>query len=635
MIGRLIHNYRVEELLGEGGMGTVYRAADTLLQRPVALKALHPHLMRDTTFFERFRNEAVVSARLNHPNVATLYNFIKDGDDNFMVMEFVDGANLEQLLRTQERFSVENAVRLITQALPGLHHAHRKEILHRDIKPANLMLTREGNVKLMDFGIARLVGSERLTRLNRVMGTLEYIAPEILDGGEPSVQSDLYAVGILLYELLSGKMPFTAMTDSTLIHQILNQKPVSIREHVADMPIALANILEKLLQKKPEKRYDNANDLRLALAAVVPPGPLDWVHFQSPVRAAVKPPKPSAATADKPVVAPSRLVGGAASGERRWPTLAFGGVLLEKIKHLNFEKNTIDWAGLRTKILTLEGLILLGALLLSLGIVGAGVWMKGEVPSEAVALQGGGSAASANVLPLESAEAKSTEDEHSEVPENRTNPVVYETGTPNYPVTKFPPKEARPAEREKSTEPKKSSPKDREPTSREPKEAPAEPKQEAPKKEAPIAAKGDETPARFEEVKLPAPEKTTPARTRSVELRGESFPVAFNETVTSDEVNRSGGTVWLRTLAPVVVDGTTVIEAGARVRGRVADVRSSASGSRAYLAVQFEAVEAVNGQWVSIRFPEYSNKANDRVTFERNRRVNDIRVYRTSLVFKQ
>ena len=634
MIGRLIHNYRVEELLGEGGMGTVYRAADTLLQRPVALKALHPHLMRDTTFFERFRNEAVVSARLNHPNVATLYNFIKDGDDNFMVMEFVDGANLEQLLRKLGRFSVENAVRLITQALPGLHHAHRKEILHRDIKPANLMLTREGNVKLMDFGIARLVGSERLTRLNRVMGTLEYIAPEILDGGEPSVQSDLYAVGILLYELLSGKMPFTATTDSTLIHQILNQKPVSIREHVADLPKEVEGALEKLLQKKPEKRYENANDLRLALTAIVPPGPLDWTHFQSPARAAVKLPKPSAATADKPVVSPSRLVGGAASGGRRWPSFAFGVGFLGKIKSLNFEKNKLGWAKIRKKTLTLEGLILLGALLLSLGIVGAGVWMKDDAPTGAAASREGGSGTGESTLPTGGNEEQRATNEGSEVPLDQPNSIVYETGAPNYPVTKFPPKEVPPAERERSTEPKKTPPKEREQVPRETKEVPTEPKQEVPQKEEPIAAK-EESPARFEEVKVPTSEKTTPARTRSVELRGESFPVAFNETITSDEVNRSGGTVWLRTLAPVVVDGTTVIEAGARVRGRVADVRSSSNASRAYLAVQFEAVEAVNGQWVSIRFPEYSNKANDRVTFERNRRVNDVRVYRTSLVFKQ
>src|SRR6218665_3223890 len=162
MIGQKIQNYNVEELLGEGGMGTVYRATDTLLQRSVAIKILHPHLVRDTTFFERFRNEAILSAKLNHSNVAVLYNFLRDRNDNFMVMEFVDGMTLEKLLKQNGRLPLESVLKIMMQTLDGLHHAHEKGILHRDIKPANLMLTRDGIVKLMDFGIARMVGSQRL-----------------------------------------------------------------------------------------------------------------------------------------------------------------------------------------------------------------------------------------------------------------------------------------------------------------------------------------------------------------------------------------------------------------------------------------------------------------------------------------
>jgi serine/threonine protein kinase len=177
MLGRIIHTYRIEELLGEGGMGTVYRAVDTVLGRDVAIKALHPALLRQSAFLERFRSEARVLARLNHPNIAVLHNFIEAGDDLFMVMEYVEGLTLEALLRRRGKLRPEEAVPLIRQALEGLQHAHRRGILHRDLKPANLMLTPEGLVKVMDFGIAKVAGAQRLTQANHLVGTLEYLAP--------------------------------------------------------------------------------------------------------------------------------------------------------------------------------------------------------------------------------------------------------------------------------------------------------------------------------------------------------------------------------------------------------------------------------------------------------------------------
>ncbi len=591
MIGRIIQNYRVEELLGEGGMGTVYRATDTLLQRPVALKMLHTHLLRDTTFFERFRNEAVLSARLNHPHVATLYNFIKDRDDNFMVMELVDGATLEELLRKQGRFSVENAVRVIIQALDGLNHAHRKNILHRDIKPANLMLTREGSVKLMDFGIARLVGSERLTRVNRVMGTLEYMAPEILDGGDPSEQSDLYAVGVLLYELLSGKMPFAAGTDSTLINHILTRKPIPIREHLGVIPKALDEILEKLLQKNPEKRYASATELRQALVTLVAPGFLHWQEFQEPRSAA--PARQATRTADKPRLEPTRLAGTPAETYYQ-----------------------ARWLNLKGKALSLEGLILLGALLLAGGIVGAGFWTTDPLPP-------GSTTGTDSTLARKNMDMATSMDDDT-LPQ-RTQPeptaIRYET-RPNYPVPTLPGETTPP--KSKTETPKKQKP-----------DAPAK---EEDRSQTPPQTR-EEEPVIIEESRKIEEEKPAPAkpvsRTVSVELRNETFPVEFTETVSSDQENRSGSTVWLRTGAPVVVNGTTVVEAGARVRGRITEARAATNSQRAYLAVRFEAVEAVNGQWISIRFPEYSSKDSKRVVFERNRRVNDVRVVRTSLLFKQ
>jgi eukaryotic-like serine/threonine-protein kinase len=601
MIGRVIQNYRIEELLGEGGMGTVYRATDTLLQRPVALKMLHTHLLRDVTFFERFRNEAVLSARLNHPNVATLYNFIKDRDDSFMVMEFVDGATLEQLRQKQGRFSLENAVRTIVQALEGLGHAHRKEILHRDIKPANLMLTREGCVKLMDFGIARLVGSERLTRVNRVMGTLEYMAPELLDGGDPSVQSDLYAAGVLLYELLSGQMPFKPGTDSTLITHILSHKPIPIGEHTVGLPKAIEDILDKLLQKKPERRYQSASELRLALAGLVAPGPLDWQQFQQPGAAQI--PKPATAVPPKPKLEPTRLAG--------WPAQGYAK----------------RWAAIKGNVVSQEGLILLGALLLAFGILLTGFWMASPEAE---------STRPSQVLPyLDSlvvqADNKDSKADLPPEPVQRTA-ILYDTRLPNYTASPQPRSAELPRSKEGPTP--KQAPRPQSPDTRDQQEEPTDTEEKLPalKEEEKAVSREENT---EKPTKEPAPTSRSEPRTVAVELHNETFAVEFSESISSEQTSRVGGTIWLRVQTPVVINGTTVIASDARVRGRITDARSGTLTQRAYLAVQFEAVQAVNGQWISIRFPEYSNKASDRVLFERGRRVNGVRVVRTSLVMRQ
>jgi serine/threonine protein kinase len=189
-----------------------------------------------------------------------LYNLLQDRTDNLMVMEYINGLTLDKLVKKQGKLPVELAERIVMQALDGLYHAHQKGILHRDIKPANLMLTQEGVVKLMDFGIARLVGSQRLTRADRVVGTLEYMAPELLDRVEPPVQSDLYAVGVLLYELLSEKMPFEATTDSTLINQILNKAPISLRSRMVELPKLLEAVLEKLFAHYDAHKFNFRED---------------------------------------------------------------------------------------------------------------------------------------------------------------------------------------------------------------------------------------------------------------------------------------------------------------------------------------------------------------------------------------
>lgn len=574
MIGRTIQNYRIEELLGEGGMGTVYRATDTLLHRPVAVKMLHPHLLRDSTFMERFRNEAVLSAQLNHPNVSTLYNLLQDRTDNFMVMELVDGITLEKLLAKEGKLPLETAVRIVIQALDGLQHAHYKNILHRDIKPANLMLTREGSVKLMDFGIARMVGSQRLTRADRVVGTLEYMAPELLNGADPSVQSDLYAVGILLYELLSGKMPFETTTDNTLINQILNKKPIPLRSRIPNLPKPLEEVLEKLLQKKPEKRYEKARELRQALATIVLPGPINSQIFE-PKSNSIPATRLADIKTEKPPVGPTRLA--TAPNEP-----------------------TTRQAQLKENLLSLEGLILMGAVVVSVVIIG--FWMMSSSDSikeqekhiarDTVQQQ----IISAGNLKKDTIPSFSQSQQLAVVssPQTETSePIVRQPepveNRPQKPITKKPPlkneeeklQEVNPPKEEKETKPVE--------------------KAEPPK----------------------------PVRTMTVDLRSESFSVEFAQTVSSEA--SEGQTVWLKTVSPIVVDGTIVVQLGAKVRAKITDARSAGNSQKALLALRFEAVEAVNGQWIPIKFPEYSDKSSDQVVFQQGRRVNNVRTVRTTL----
>lgn len=264
----MTRNYQIQNLIGEGGMGVVYKATDTTLERTVAIKILHNHLIKDPVFYERFRNEAVLLARLNHPNVTTLYNFSSEEDQRFMVMEYVEGITLEQLLKQEKVLPSETVVRIISSAANGLQHAHEKGILHRDIKSSNIMISEKGEIKLMDFGIAKMKGSASLTRVGSIIGTLEYMAPELLSGSAPSVASDLYAMGVVMYELLTGKLPFEGNTEASLINSIVHQKPLPLRTYTTGIPKELEDILENLLKKKPEKRVAGAEELKTLLQKV-------------------------------------------------------------------------------------------------------------------------------------------------------------------------------------------------------------------------------------------------------------------------------------------------------------------------------------------------------------------------------
>lgn len=258
MTGTTLQNYYIESLLGEGGMGRVYKATDTVLGRQVAIKSLNTALTIQPSFLERFKNEAKTLARLAHPNIAVLYNYLKEGNDYYMVMEYVEGENLDELTKRNKTLPCEVIIPLMVQALEGLEHAHKKGVLHRDIKPANLMLTPENMVKLMDFGIAKVSDSAKLTQTSRIIGTLEFLAPELIEGNEPSPASDIYAAGVTMYEMLTGKLPFAGKSDYMLMQEIVKEKPAAPVNFNTNTPAALSDIILKALEKKPGDRFESA-----------------------------------------------------------------------------------------------------------------------------------------------------------------------------------------------------------------------------------------------------------------------------------------------------------------------------------------------------------------------------------------
>jgi len=225
MVGETLGKYRIVEKIGRGGMGIVYRAVDETLDRQVAIKVISPELVEDD-LVRRFRAEAVTLARVNHPNIATVYELFRD-DERLLL---VSGQTFEQLLDRSGPLPVERAASLTGQILDALGHAHRAGIVHRDLKPANLMLTDAGIVKVMDFGIARVSGTERMTTDGLMVGTPAYMAPEQVRSEDVDGRTDLYAVGVIFYRLVTGKLPFKADTAVAMIHSQLNDQPTPALE---------------------------------------------------------------------------------------------------------------------------------------------------------------------------------------------------------------------------------------------------------------------------------------------------------------------------------------------------------------------------------------------------------------------
>ncbi|MFC1628134.1 serine/threonine-protein kinase [Gemmatimonadota bacterium] len=268
MIGKTIDRYKIVDKLGEGGMGSVWKAEDSKLNRLVALKTLSPHLAEDVEARERFTREAQAASALNHPNITTIYDLLDADDQHFICMEYVEGKTLREMVESG-RVGVKKAVDIILHAAEALEAAHRKGILHRDIKSANIMVSMEGNVKVMDFGLAHLEGRSQLTRTGTTMGTLAYSSPEQVTGAPVDNRSEIYSLGVVFYELLTGILPFTAASEAETLYAILNDEPQRISNLGLDLPKDVEAVVEQMLQKDPSRRYGSCEELIEDLQALI------------------------------------------------------------------------------------------------------------------------------------------------------------------------------------------------------------------------------------------------------------------------------------------------------------------------------------------------------------------------------
>jgi serine/threonine-protein kinase len=258
----LNERYELLEQLGKGGMAVVYRARDKMLERLVAVKVLREDYSSDPAFQQRFRQEAKAAANLSHPNIVTVHDFGLDSGQLFIVMEHVPGTDLKSLVRQRGRFTPEEGIPLLVQACAGIGYAHRAGLVHCDVKPHNILVTPDMRLKVGDFGIARALASIHPDEQSEVVwGSPQYFAPEQASGAAPSPASDVYSLGIIMYEMLTGSLPFQGRTAAELAQQHLEVMPPLLGEMVPDINPDLERILAKVLSKEPSQRYRTADQL--------------------------------------------------------------------------------------------------------------------------------------------------------------------------------------------------------------------------------------------------------------------------------------------------------------------------------------------------------------------------------------
>jgi serine/threonine protein kinase/Flp pilus assembly protein TadD len=263
MVGKTILHYKILDKLGEGGMGIVYKAEDSRLKREVAIKFLPHHISGNKEERHRFEIEAQAAAALNHPNIATIYAIENSESEVFIVMEYIEGKELKSYIETGHAPSlpVNDSINYIEQIAKGLQAAHQKGIIHRDIKSTNIMITKTGQVKIMDFGLAKVGGTSNITKFGTTLGTTAYMSPEQARGEHVDLRTDFWSLGVIFFEILTGQLPYPGEFEQAVIYSILNEEPKSVMSIRKDIPLKVEQIIMKMMAKSRELRYQNASDL--------------------------------------------------------------------------------------------------------------------------------------------------------------------------------------------------------------------------------------------------------------------------------------------------------------------------------------------------------------------------------------
>ncbi len=305
MLGRVFNErYRLKEKIGSGGMADVYLADDLLLGREVAVKVLHPQFASDPSFIQRFRHEAQAAANLNHPNIVNIYDWGNEEELYYIVMEYVEGRDLKEILKNEGRILPERAAEIAAEICAALQFAHRHNLVHRDIKPHNVFITSLGQVKVMDFGIARERNGGGMTQTGVVMGTPQYISPEQAQGLQVDGRSDIYSLGVVLYEMLTGRVPFDDPSPVTVAYKHVREDPVPPSVIDPEIPPTLEAIVMKAMAKNPANRFQTAQEMKA-----------DLLRFLEGMPVTATPVLPEGVTATVPVAAAER---------RRWGWAAAG-----------------------------------------------------------------------------------------------------------------------------------------------------------------------------------------------------------------------------------------------------------------------------------------------------------------------